>query len=583
MKDERRLGLIIFCNAIFVLYALCSVLSVHIFILSLFSNLLIFIAPGLGWIGILKNHVKQEVMIIFYIVCFSLIILMAGFILFFLLQITPNPLLFVVYLFFVTNTGILYTRKAKTLSILYKRKSRFVILIVSSFLIYSILFLGMIKVPPLSDLDFEVPGTTYGLIHELKPYLAYNMPEKYFYFAHPPLANFISAYGVFFINKIDSFKFYYDSARAAEDILKSKPGDTLYFSLYMGGSEPEDIQVQNAGRHKFIIKKDNYEELISRDTITEYFFDFDRITFQERNLVADVRIANIFITVLIFASLYLFISQLSHSNLIGILAGLLYVLSPGIYVRACSMGHVATTNYALLIFAYHFIYSDEKRLFTLNRTLFLLLPGMFAVLANQKTLFLVGSVILCNIACFLHEKRKDRKIANIAINTSTVGYMAGLLIFYTYGLLIDKKQFILYHLRVHLFDRIFHLNQMYSNYPSIGRLWAEFQIEFPVFIIALAALVFIFKKLISKKEGIFIYWFLVGAISFSIVDWKQTKHLMLLTPALIVMLTIGIIQLKRIPRRIILLSSICVLAYSIWFDIRLLNHFDLYVPTPGTW
>ena len=75
---KTNLWLAVFCNAVFLLYGLHYLLPLHNFILSILINLLIFIVPGIGWIGILKEKVKDSAMILFLIVFFSLGILVTA-------------------------------------------------------------------------------------------------------------------------------------------------------------------------------------------------------------------------------------------------------------------------------------------------------------------------------------------------------------------------------------------------------------------------------------------------------------------------------------------------------------------------
>ena len=541
---KTSLWLVIFCNAIFLLYSLHYFLHFSNFTLSLLINLLIFIVPGIGWIGILKKRVKNSVMLLFFIVCFSLIILMTGLVGHHTFSIESSSLTFLIYLCIITNLGIFLSRNSDTLQFFIGKKKEFLVLILCSFLIYGCMYYGAREIPPLVDLDLEIPGPAYGLIYELKPYLTTNMNE-YLNFSHPPLANFYCAYGILFLDKMEKFKFYYDSAKQAEKILKSKPNEE------------------------------------STHEITLSIFENDKKLFLQRNLLFEVRLANIFISVLIFASLFLLILRITNSKLLGIFAGSLYIFSPGIFVRSCSFNYVAVTNYGLFILVYCYIFFDNNRI-SWSRNLIILLPGVFAAFANQKTLFIIGAIVLLNAIIYI-KKKEEKDMRNIIVNPSIIGYTLGMVLFWIYGLLIDSQSFIHTHIKTHIFNRIFHIGSMPVKYLSILRLWMEFLVEAPVFILAVLALVFVWKKYINRKEGIFILWFLVGAISFSIVDWRQTRHLMLLVPALIVLSMMAIAQVNKWLKRGFILLLVVALSYSLWFNIQLLNDFTFYKPTPSFW
>lgn len=552
-----NLYIAIFCNTIFLLYSLHYFLPLHNFILSISIGLLIFIVPGMGWIGILKEKIKDSIMLLFFIVCFSLGILVAGLVGHYIFRLEPKSLTFLIYLCVITNIGIFLSEGSKTLEFFIGRKKEFLLLILYSFLIYGCVYYGAKKLPSLVDIDAEVPAGTYGLLFELKPYQTSDICPVYFAFCHPPFTTLYSAFGILFLDKADEFRFYYDSAKQAEKTLTNKPRekDTATAEINQGLSKEEEISYLAQNDRKLFFLK------------------------QKRILFAG-RMANLFFCVLIFFSLFKLTLYLTKSQFLGLFAGSLYVFSPGIFIRSCSVYHLSVANYASLILAYQYLIFGNEKIFSNRLSLLMFLPGVFAAWTNQKILILVAAIAILNIIHWVYEKKEKSKFSSAIINIPIIGYILGMILFWIYGFLIDQKSFILYHLRVHLLDRIFHLHNMCgSGYPSVRLLWKEFQIEFPVFILVIPAIIFLWKKYIKERKGIFILWPLVGAVSFSLVDWKQTRHLMFFAPALILLLMMSVSVQKKWYKVASIFFLVVALLYCLWFDARLLHDFTFYRPT----
>lgn len=541
---KTNLWLAFFCNAIFLLYGLHYVLPIHNFTLSILINLIIFIIPGIGWMGMLKEKIKDSIMLVFFTVCFSLGILILGLVGHYVIKLKPESFTFLIYLFAVTNIGIFLSGNSATLKLFMGKKKEFFILIVCSFLIYGYIYYGAERLPGLVDIDLEIPGSTYGLLYVLKPYQTSDISPLYFYFCHPPLTNLYSAFGVLFLDKAQEFKFYYDSAKTAERTFTGNPENDTRIAAYLA-QEDRKVFSQN-----------------------------------QKKLVFAGRMANIFISLLVFWAVFKLTLYLTGSQAGGLCAGLLYVSFPGIFVRSSTAYYLPLTNYGFLILAHQYIAFGNDRMSSMRKNMLMFLPGIFAGLVNQKILVLIIAIALLNIIRIFYYKRKGHLWLSSILDVPIIGYMLGMAVYWIYGFIIDKHSFILCHIQMHFLDRIFHLRQIYSAYPSIWKLWREFQIEFPLFILTFPALTFLWKKYIQRKEGVLILWFLVGALSFSIVDWKQTRHLMNLVPALVILFMVFVVQQEKWRKGVWIFILMCALVYSLWFDMKVLHNFTFYRPTP---
>jgi len=549
---------------------------------------LIFILPGLGWIGVLKERVQDRLMLLFFIVFFSLVALWFGLGLLHLLGLAPslNNLLF--YLLVITNLGIFLTHDRQTLAYLIGEPRAFFRRMFYSFFIFGILFMGVIRFPVLEDYDDEIPGTAYGLIYEFKPYLAYNLPEKYFYFAHPPLVNMYSAAGLLLLDRLETMKFYYDSAKAAEKILASQPGEIHQFYLPSPNEDgTQKVEVKNINNRQFRVvitgpTETSFQEKVNRDDLTLLFSDRDRLHFYELGLELNVRIGTMFIAVLLFLSTLEMILKYTHREWLGVLGGALLVFAPGVYARAITVNHEVIALYAGLVLVYSFLLQDRWDRSNLPRMLLWMLPGVFAAFANQKIVLVLGAIWIYQVIRWL-QKDQSRLIDGLRMLffPGAIGFVLGELLFIGYGFFIERTTFVRYYLLGHFVDRVLHLRTIYSGYPNMVRLWFETGIEAPVIVIAALGGALLLRKWI--QDGLYLLvalWGLVGAIAFSLVDWRMSKHMMQLVPAASVFAILLYEKADQSQRHWLLAGYVLALFFSIVLSTALLINFYDYLSTP---
>lgn len=218
------------------------------------------------------------------------------------------------------------------------------------------------------------------------------------------------------------------------------------------------------------------------------------------------RTPNIFLAALTAAMLGAWAARLSGRIWLGGLIAAAYASSPEVFVRSSYGGYFAIGQFAVL----SILLADTKRDW--------LLAGAFAALVDHKLVFLPLALAAWQWTP----------------HPAAIGFLAGTALFWLWGLSIDAGAFWLDHLRTHLVDRLTHHNPLgYGGYPGPLELWLEFARHTGYAFLPLGAAAWIARL---KRDGrrsplaTWAAWALMLSLAFTIVDWRQTKHL---TPLLL--------------------------------------------------
>jgi len=547
----KNLKLFILCNLIFLAYYLHY--FIHFIPNSAFSiviNLMIFIIPGYCWAVFFKEKTNDIICIIFLTVCISSLILISGCVLFYISRIKISSVNMLIYLFLVSNIGIFLPKRTENL---LKRKMQFkhlFFILIFSILIYSILYMGATRyVPPLEDHDMETQGTAYGIMHYLKPHMVTNRGTVYF-FAHPLMLHFYIGYTSLFLDQLDGLSYYYQSAISAEKELTEKKSKEMLFKNWRG-----DL-------HKF---------------------------FADPHLLA-TRMPNIFFSSLSLIILFYLLFTVTQSFIISATGPIIFFTIPEVFVRSSYGGYMAVDTFCLLIMIYLYMHNNVNQNQGKLFEVLLFLSGCFAALIDQKTVVFIMAVALMRI--FNERGNLFAKLTSPLYDRMIQGFILGILIFWLYGFLVNPRAFIEDQITYHLVQR-FSLNdvRMTSSqivndvknleYPSIAGLWKEFSnhLGFPFLIVAMPLTVYsIFK--INEKKAVLGLWFLSGGILFSLTDWRQTKHLMLIILPLIIATLIFVSRTRLWIRSIFFIIFAFVIFNNIHIIIKLTKDFTAVSPTP---
>jgi hypothetical protein len=201
------------------------------------------------------------------------------------------------------------------------------------------------------------------------------------------------------------------------------------------------------------------------------------------------------------------------------------------------------------------------------------------MLANQKS-------VIVGAAAFLRSPRRALPLL--------LGLAAGAVAFAIYGLVIAPEDFVADHLLNHGIRR-FAVGDASSAqgrmaYPSPGELWLEFARHFGWIwcVLAAAGLIAALTHLVrrrragrasmrpmsgddAREEDLFreiaALWILVGGFLFTLTDWRQTKHLCKLVPAMTLVMG-ALLARSPFPARLVLRAA---LVFSFVWNLRWLS------------
>jgi hypothetical protein len=328
--------------------------------------------------------------------------------------------------------------------------------------------------------------------------------------------------------------------------------------------------------------------------------------FQKDPVLLPTRTPNLFLSALTLFPLGFLIYRLCGSLAAAVGACVVYATLPEIYVRSSYGGYLAVTNFLLTSGAYFYLHAGG------------LLPeragiggtyagpvGRWAWVAtflggwaDQKNLLLPLTAALHAALRALIDLRHQaaegvrvlvRRLADrpdiIAGFLIVTGFAAGWATFALYGLLVAPGDFIADHLNEHVWSRIkgaAHVKILGGPlYPSVVALWRQFADHTGWLLVPPMLLGFWrASQRWREADGMLMIWILVGAIGFSLIDWRQTKHLAHLLPALV---TLGAVYWASLQGRLqwLLTALISVaVAWNVWRIGQLMNDFYYLLPRP---
>lgn len=572
----------LFGNAVLFALLCADAAGLNLYLRTVLVTLAMYVVPGMAWMGCLHRHVSGSVFYLFFQFVFSVLGMILVHAAFLATGHVPGPDGFVLGLLVVTNLGIVVTRPGRALTAVGFDARRVVILAMSLVSIYSCLFAGMRHLPGQLDLDGEHQGTAYGIIHEFKPYLTSDIIASPYYFAHPTLSNFFNAYSTLLLGNLEDYRYFYDTAKETERMLALKPGAEIPTVI----GEDRGTLLRMRGDiyiFKMFWRQHLVDRPFSRQRLIEFVSMHDQNRFFDDPRPFPARASNIFAGLLAVCLLFQWITQLTNSRLLGIVSGFVYIFSPGIFIRSCFSEHVAFTNMVLILLAYQATFPRAFEGQGRAGRWLAYVPGVVAGLINQKVIIMVLPLFLLQAVECLRRKEAGSLLGRMLREmTIPVGFAVGTLLFWAYGLAIDPEAFFVSHLRVHLFDRLLHLNTMFAeDYPTLGYLWYQFNYEFPAFLLCVFAMLYSWKNSLNRNVVFLSLWAAGGALLFSLVDWKQTNHLTQLTIPLLGILMMYIEQQPLMYKRALKVLVGLSLLFGFWFDMQLLASFQFYQPVSG--
>jgi hypothetical protein len=535
----------------------------------LVAGAIVFLAPGLAWSDRRKG---DAFVVLFRAMTASLAAALVAWLVLLPLPGPTSRIAFILILAAITNAGLFVGLRNGWYGANPFAAAPVRPLLVVAALFFAQSWLGAAYfVPALEDQDMETQGTAYGIIHEAAPTVPINRPTGVggrLFFAHPLVLHFWIAETVFISGDLDRLAHHHESSLAV---------------------------------HEGLPALDAYAQALAQ--------------FERDPVLLPTRAPNLFLSAFIVLALGLLVFRLTGSTVAAAGACVIYATLPEVYVRSSYGGYMAVTN--LLLTGGAYFYLQACRLFPDQAAEREASPaerparGLGAAAAflggwaDQKAVLLplaaaghAGLRLLLD-APFRKDlfrtlgagKAVDAVRAVFARPDIRTGFIVGVAFlvgwasFALYGLGIAPEAFIADHLVGHVAERIalrgIDLFGYNWTYPSVTGLWIEFTNHSGWLLAPLAALAGVHALgKVREAHGLFLVWVVIGAVLFSLVDWRQTKHLAHLLPALSVLVAVWWASLEGRLRAVVGALVGASILWNLWRIGLLMNDFTTIQPTP---
>ncbi|MDP8298427.1 MAG: tetratricopeptide repeat protein [Candidatus Tantalella remota] len=470
-----KIKLLIFNNLVFILYAV-GVVTGFVYLQGMATGFIVLLLPGLGWALKFGAEDNDIIITLLLSVFISFFIFLFGFLGCFLAGITVNQYVFAGVLFIVSNAGILLIRGEKTPAIY-----RYQMIFFAAVLL--LLSLNAKKMPLVYDVDASYMLTSYGLVHEVKPYK--NISRVPYAFEHSPGPLMVSASSVFLMGEVDETKEAYFSAKEIE---KKYEKDRIWeFWDRIPGTEESKAEVVLSGK---------------------------------KELLFSTRVPQFFLSALLMLILCEIVRRRTGSVFYGIFAATVF-LGPEMFVRLSYADY--TTSILFISLAMYYVYAYRKK--SVFWPIFL---GFCAAWINQKT-------VIVPVAFMLAEMWRMRGKTTVRAAGYLAGWVLGLVTVAVYGYFLNWQCFI----RNFLFDHgVTGLLGGAENIPGFFAAWtrAALYMNPVVFLLCMIALGYYLVK--ARKDRFFVVpvWFFAGAFVFLLCKWPITRNCAVVYPPMFIAL-----------------------------------------------
>lgn len=448
---------------------------------------------------------------------------------------------------------------------------------------YSLYFVGAIHVvPPQADHDFEVQGTGGALLERMEPLLLTDRGTHY-YFAHPPLLHFYVAASFLYFDNSEHLKTYDTVSQRVRAAKRDQ--DIEPVRKFVG-----DYRVIGRQRTDYLLQAP--DGTIVRSPLERVELEFIEDYYAESPHRLETRTPTIFLAAVTVAMLGWWTTRLVGHWAWGLLVGAAYATSPEVFVRSSYGGYFGISNFAVLMILWTAnSWNNQHRR---QDYAAYALAGFFAAIANHKLILLPVGLAAFEFAQVILNHR-HRRWSTALLHPAIVGFAIGTACFWLYGLAIDPAEFWTEHIRTHLIDRVAHINPLgYTGYPTMPGLWQEFIAHTGYVVVPLACLGLLAATWRSTSDGElhneqfvsqpvlrgWLMWIILTAIVFTMVDWRMTKHLMVL---MVPLFLVPVIWMRRdfAPRAIVGFTFSVTLCWNLWSLQRLIADFTSLSISPG--
>jgi hypothetical protein len=409
---------------------------------------------------------------------------------------------------------------------------------------YGLASWGATRVVPLQqDQDMVLICPTYGLYNDLLPYgLETRMPYQF----NKPLAlYFFTGASIILRGEIEFTRPFYTSGVAAVHAMEKA--------------------------HRF--PKGMIHDLREKDI--KRFLDTPRLT-------TSVRVVASGIAALLACTTFLLLVDCATPKWAAVMitAGMLAL--PEVFIRLACMDFTSISLLLLTIMLWLYLGGSKTK--SRDSSALFWCSALLA-LTNHKALLVVPAYLLADLLAVSENGARPSWWAawgRTAWRTGVLpGAVAGSLAYWIYGFAVDAEVFLADHVYRDFLYRL--SGRIDSTYPSLGGVWLQWLrntslVTIPLGVTALAVLAVKGKRHLSVMA----LWFAIGAVLASATDWKQTKHLMLSLPPLVLAPGLAWPFIGRTLRCAVVLLlglALCVSGYTLY---RLSLDFS-FLPPSKVW
>jgi len=400
---------------------------------------------------------------------------------------------------------------------------------------------GSAVVPPQQDQDMVLICPTDGLFTHMVPY---GLETRYPYQFNKPIAlYFFTGASVVLRGELDAARPFCSSAKRAMALMAKDPRE----------------------------RKERLDELRNRDIRR-----FHRLP----QLTSSVRIPTRGIAVLFAVTLFLFMAHFGAPGWWAFLCTAAAVTLPEMFIRSSYAGFTTISLVELLVIAWLYLSPHER-----HRGGMLFAASFLLALTNHKPLFVVPVFILSDLAACAHR----RPLLNILTSWGrgvwqtgiAGGALAGTTAYWLYGTAVNWEIFRDDHVYRDILFRFTHGPD--ASYPSLLGLWLQWlrNTSFVSLPLGAACIVYLVRRRGDLGRPLAL-WFMLGTVLASIVDWKQTKHLMLSFPPLALAPGLTWPSLSRRSRVIMAFLIVLTIVIST-FMLRRLSRDFAWLPPSKVW
>lgn len=581
-----KILILLIYNLLAVLFIRDVVIFDFVWIKSLYINMVLFVCPGAAWSWLFKrlsgytNTVIHLVLTVF----FSLIICFVSLLLHHLLHISVTITSHLLVIGLATNIGVIWGKPLPGL----KQFQKVLIMFCLVIHILACLFSTYTGDTPFEDSDLDLQGTAYGLIHSLNPRMLSDR-KTIFNFSHPLLSAFCAANSILVFGDLDNLKYYFDASIYAEKVYEDRPVVGRKITLVNTDNKKEDFYIVKIKENEVLLDKEIHENIAydyGKVLPANKWIEYDLIKkariwhlitqcyqkFLEKPYLLSTRNPQFLFTALTFVVMAFLVLEITGSRFIAILSSVFYLAIPEVFIAHSVTNYTAAASFLLISAAYLYCVSLRSNSIKKRIRAPLFITGFLCAATNHKTIIFFAAVLAKELICNYKVIKQKSFLNFIKENYLLTGFLIGTSLYWTYGMLINMQAFVLDHACYHLLNRIFHQNPFgYEEYFSIAQLWDAYSsnIGRAFFIIGIFCSVYFLKKLFVRHsaESTIALWFFIGATAFTIVDHRETVHLMYVTPALIALSTKWIMNIKGARVKTIFAS---VMLFNFILNIRVL-------------